>query len=245
MPQHRMYHDLAYLWPIISPPEEYTVEAWHLREVIHTRLGPGKHTLLELGVGGGHVLSHLTRDFQATAVDLSEDMLSLSRQLNPGVAHHTGDMRSVRLGQTFDVVLIHDAINYMLTEADLQAAFQTARAHLKPGGVLITAPDWFQETFSGPSVQHWIQRRDDLEVTFIEYLNDPDPQDTTIESVFFYVIKEQGQLRVEQDHHTSGLFPKNTWLQLMSDTGFIAGEVQYPPYEGGYGGNLVVGVLKS
>lgn len=245
MQQNRMYHDLAHLWPVISPPEEYAVEAWHLREVIHVRLGPGKHTLLELGVGGGHVLSHLTRDFQATAVDLSESMLSLSRQLNPGVPHHAGDMRSVRLEQAFDVVLIHDAINYMLTEADLQAAFETARAHLKPGGILITAPDWFQETFSGPSVQHWIQYRDDLEVTFIEYRNDPDPQDTTVESVYFYVIKEQGKLRVEQDHHISGLFPRSTWLRLMSDTGFIAEEVPYLPYEGGYGGNLVVGILKS
>lgn len=245
MQQNRMYHDLAYLWPIVSPPEEYAVEAWHLREVINNKLGPGQHTLLELGVGGGHVLSHLTRDFQATAVDLSENMLSLSRQLNPGVPHHVGDMRSVRLEQTFDVVLIHDAINYMLTEADLQATFETAQTHLKPGGLLITAPDWFQETFRGPSVQHWIQHRDDLEVTFIEYLNDPDPQDTTVESVYFYVIKEQGKLRVEQDHHISGLFPRSTWLRLMSDTGFIAEVVQYPPYEGGYGGNLVVGVLKS
>ncbi|HZA25181.1 MAG TPA: class I SAM-dependent methyltransferase, partial [Dehalococcoidia bacterium] len=141
MQQNRMYHDLAHLWPVVSPPEEYAVEAWHLREVIHNRLGPGSHTLLELGVGGGHILSHLTSDFQAVAVDLSENMLSLSRELNPGVAHHLGDMRSVRLAQTFDVVLIHDAINYMLTESDLQAAFETARAHLRPGGVLVTAPD--------------------------------------------------------------------------------------------------------
>ena len=245
MQHNRMYHDLAYLWPVVSPPEEYAVEAWHLREVIHDRLGPGQHTLLELGVGGGHVLSHLTRDFRATAVDLSEDMLALSRQLNPGVPHYTGDMRSVRLGQTFDVVLIHDAINYMLTEADLQAAFETARAHLRPEGVLVTAPDLFQETFQGTSVQHWIQRRDDLEVTFIEYLNDPDPQDTTIESIYFYIIREQGRLRVEQDHHISGIFPKSTWLRLMSDTGFLPEEVHYPPYERGYGGNLMVGVLKA
>ena len=239
-----MYHDLAYLWPVVSPPEEYAVEAWHLREVIRARLGPGRHTLLELGVGGGHVLSHLTRAFQATAVDLSKDMLALSTQLNPGVPHHLGDMRTIRLEQTFDVVLVHDAINYMLTETDLQAAFETARVHLRRGGVLITAPDLFRETFTGPAVQHWTQSRDDLEVTLIEYLDDPDPLDTTVESIFFYVIKEQGKLRVEQDRHISGIFPKSTWLRLMSDSGYIAEEVHYPPYEGGYGGNLVVGVLK-
>lgn len=244
MQQNRMYHDLAYLWPVVSPPEEYAVEAWHLREIIRTRLGPGRHALLELGVGGGHILSHLTRDFQATAVDLSESMLAISRQLNPSVPHHLGDMRSVRLEQTFDVVLIHDAINYMLTESDLQAAFETAKAHLRPGGVLVAAPDLLKETFAGPSVQHWTQPRDDLEVTLIEYLDDPDPLDTTVESIFFYVIKEQGKLRVEQDRHISGLFPRTTWLRLMSDTGFLAEEAHYPSYEGGFGGNVVVGILK-
>jgi hypothetical protein len=238
-----MYDDLAYLWPIISPPEEYTVEAWHLRETLRAKLGPGRHPLLELGVGGGHVLSHLTADFQASAVDLSEKMLALSEQLNPLVDHHLGDMRNIRLGRTFSAVLIHDAITYMLSEADLRATFATAKAHLRPGGVLVTAPDWFQETFNGPSVLHWIKRQDDLEVTFIEYLNDPDPSDTLMESIYFYLIKEQGELRIEQDRHITGLFPKSTWFRLMSEAGFAVEEASYGAYEGGYGGNLVVGVL--
>lgn len=55
-----MYHDLAHLWPVVSPPEEYAVEAWHLREVILARLGPGTHTLLELGVGVEVMVDELT-----------------------------------------------------------------------------------------------------------------------------------------------------------------------------------------
>jgi hypothetical protein len=31
-------------------------------------------------------------------------------------------------------VLIHDAINYVITKADLRAAIQTAAMHLRPGG---------------------------------------------------------------------------------------------------------------
>ena len=244
MQQNRLYHDLSYLWPIVSPPEEYAVEAWHLREILFGKLGAGRHALLELGVGGGHLLSHLTSVFEATAVDISEEMLALSTQLNPGVEHHIGDMRSIRLSRKFDVVLVHDAIGYMLTEDDLRATFQTAKAHLESGGIFVAAPDWFKDTFEGPSVLHWIKRNEDFEVTFIEYVDDPDPSDTTIESVFFYVIKDAGKLRVEQDRHQTGLFPKSAWFRLLEDVGFAPEEVNYPPYQGGYGGNIILGVLR-
>ena len=124
-----------------------------------TRSGPGsvpdRHRILELGAGGGHNLSHLTADFEAEAVDLSPRMLEHSRRLNPDVAHHAGDMRTVRLGVAFDAVLIHDAVSYMLSEDDLRAAFATARAHLRPGGLLLVAPDLVRENFRDGMVLHW------------------------------------------------------------------------------------------
>ena len=88
-------------------------------DVIREELGVGRHKLLELGVGGGHNLSHLIAEFDCTAVDLSPDMLALSKGLNPGVEHHVGDMRNIRLGKIFDAVLVHDAASYLLTEQDL------------------------------------------------------------------------------------------------------------------------------
>ena len=109
MNQPRLYHELSYLWPIISPPSEYAGEAASWRRILKDELGQDRHNILELGAGGGHNLSHLTQDFQATAVDISAPMLSLSQKLNPTVRHHLGDMRTVRLAQTFDAVLIHDA----------------------------------------------------------------------------------------------------------------------------------------
>ena len=89
-----LYNELAYLWPAISPPEDYAVEAEDWRNALREYLGPGRHWLLELGVGGGHNLSHLTAEFDAVACDISPKMLDLSRQLHPTVEHHLGDMRS-------------------------------------------------------------------------------------------------------------------------------------------------------
>jgi SAM-dependent methyltransferase len=216
----RLFDELAHLWPLVSQPEEYREEAGHWRQVLREKLGPGRHQILELGVGGGHNLSHLTDEFDATAVDISEKMLAHSIRLNPDVEHHQGDMRSVRLGRTFQAVLIHDAVSCMLTERDLLAAFKTAAEHLRSGGVLIVSPDFYADTFSGPVFDHGTHTIGDTELTYFEYTYDPNPRDTTIETVMFYLIREKGRLQIEHDRFVCGLFLLNTWSGLMAEAGF-------------------------
>ncbi len=217
---HRMYGDLAYLWPLISPPEDYAAEAQFWKAALRAKLGAGRHHILELGVGGGNNLSHLTDDFEATAVDLSENMLVHSKRLNPDVEHVVGDMRSIRLERVFDAVLIHDAIDYMLTVDDLRATFRTAVAHLRPGGVFIVAPDYVRETFEDGVVYSHNVSDDERTVTYVEVDLDPDPNDERIESVMLYVIREGGKVDVELDHHVIGLFPRDVWMRELSDAGF-------------------------
>lgn len=234
---------MAYLWPIISPPEEYGSEAAFFGDVIREELGPGRHKLLELGVGGGHNLSHLTDDFDCTAVDLSPAMLALSKGLNPGVEHHVGDMRNIRLERTFDTVLVHDSASYLLTEQDLTETFATAAAHLRPGGVLMVAPDWFQETFPDGWVYNWDRQQGDIEVNIQEVMVDPDPSDTQVESTYTYTIKKAGVTTVEVDTHITGLFSIQTWSDLMGQAGFRVEARTLPPNEGGYGSWLFIGVM--
>jgi len=243
--QPRLYYELSYLWPIISPPHEYARDAANWRRILRDKLGPAKHNILELGAGGGHNLSHLAKDFQATAVDISPPMLSLSRRLNPDVRHHLGDMRTVRLGQTFDAVLIHDAIGHMLTEADLSATFATAKVHLRPGGLLLIAPEWVREEFEGPKLFFWNRSEKGISVMIQEYLHDPDPEDTQIESIYSYMIEMEGSVRIERDVHINGLFPVSTWMGLLDQAGFRVERVSLPGNEGGYGGNMFSGTLPS
>ena len=245
----RLYNELAYLWPIISPPEDYAEEAEYWRQAIRAKLGEGRHRVLELGVGGGHNLSHLTADFQATAVDVAPRMLELSSGLNPDVDHHIGDMRTVRLGRKFDAVLVHDAISYMLTEDDLRAVFVTARAHLHPGGLLLAAPDLVLDTFRSGKILRWTgrppTRPGETEVRVEEHLSDPDPTDTIIESLFVYTITENGAQRVEQDVHVGGLFPIATWIALLEEAGFDSEALPLPGDGEGCGERLFRGVLRG
>lgn len=243
----RLYDDLAYLWPIVSPPEDYAEEAAYWRRAIRSHLGPGRHRILELGAGGGHNLSHLTDDFEATAVDLSPRMIEHSRRLNPEVEHHVGDMRTVRLGKTFDAVLIHDAISYMLTENDLRAAFATARAHLLPGGLLLAAPDLVAENFEDGKVLRWPVAppagSGGVVVTVEEHLTDPDPNDTVIQSLITYTILENGLRKVEEDLHVCGLFPVASWTSLIDEAGFDVAILPLPGDGDGCGEHLFAGVL--
>lgn len=133
--QRRLYSDLAWTWPIISPPEHYIEEAEDFRRTIMAHARIPAATLLDLGCGGGHNDWTLKKHFQVTGVDISPEMLELAARLNPEAEYLQGDMRTVRLGRLFDAVVIADSIDYMLTEVDLRAAFVTAYEHLKPGGV--------------------------------------------------------------------------------------------------------------
>ncbi len=240
-----MYDEFADLWPLISTHEEYVREAGYWRDVLRMKLGPGRHEILELGVGGGHNLSHLSKDFLATAVDISEKMLAQCRKLNPDVPLHAGDMRTVRLGRKFKAVLIHDAIAYMLTEADLRQTFSTASEHLEPGGVFVTAPDYFRETFRSPRIEHTTNSNGDTELTLIEYQYDPDPSDTMMETLMLYLIRTAEGLRVEQDRHLHGLFPLQMWLDLMSEAGFTVEKHPYPVHDDGRESYLLVGTWKG
>ncbi|HUT53766.1 MAG TPA: hypothetical protein VM658_10265 [bacterium] len=82
-------------------------------------------------------------------------------------------------------------------------------------------------------------------MTYIEYSHDPDPEDTMIESIVFFLIHDRDGLRIEPDRHVTGLFPRATWLRLLDEAGFDVEqrsfrlEAMERPYE------LLVGVLRE
>ena len=165
-----------------------------------------------------------------TLVDLSAEMLAVSRALNPECRHVRGDMRTVRLGHAFDAVFIHDAIDYMVSEGDLQAALETAYAHCRPGGVALLVPDHVREDFK-PSVHHGGHDGGGQGLRYLEWSFDPDPADTQYTVDYSYLLRERdGATRLEHDRHVLGLFPQETWLGLLRDVGFQP-EVVLDPYQ--------------
>ena len=189
-------------------------------------LGPRPvKTLLHLGCGGGHLDFTLKKYFQITGVDLSEGMLSLASRLNPEVAYLPGDMRTIRLAEQFDAVIIADSINYMLSVNDLKSGFKTAYEHLRPGGIFCTYAEMTRENFKQNKTECTLHQGNGIEVAFIENAYDPDAADSTYEYNFIYLIRERGKLRIERDQHRMGIFDLETWRSTLKETGFQVAEV--------------------
>jgi SAM-dependent methyltransferase len=211
----KLYNELASWFSLLTPLEHYAEEAGIYRQIIERYLGRGRpKTLLELGCGGGHNAFYLKESFRMTLTDISPAMLGLSRKLNPECEHLPGDMRTLRLERLFDAVLIHDAISYMTTRADLAAALQTAFVHCAPGGVALFCPDFVKETFHSGAAHGGAALR------YLEWTWDPDPGDDQYQVDFAYLLREEAEVRAEYDHHILGLFSRGEWERLIREAGF-------------------------
>jgi SAM-dependent methyltransferase len=241
-----LYDELAEWWPLLSPPEEYASEAAEYLRVLRETVDGPLDEVLELGSGGGNNASHLKRDLRLTLVDRSEGMLAVSRRLNPECEHVAGDMRSVRLGRTFDAVFVHDAIAYLTTEEDLRAAIVTAVEHCRPGGAVLVVPDFVAESFA-EGTESGGHDGADRALRYLEWWWDPDPSDRTHVADFAYMLRgPDGTVEVRHDRHVCGLFPRGTWLGLLADAGVDAHAVTMAAAEGEpFGREAFVGRLAA
>lgn len=223
----RLYSELASWWPLLSSPADYAEEAAVYERILLAACERPARTLLELGSGGGNNASYLKARFETLLVDRAPGMLDVSRALNPECQHIEGDMRSVRLGRSFDCVFVHDAVVYMTTEEDLRRAIETAFVHCAPGGAALFAPDHVRENFR-PSTDHGGHDREPAGLRYLEWTWDPDPGDTSYVVDYAYLLREpDGSVRVEHDRHIEGLFARADWLRLLSDVGFQANVVPF------------------
>src|SRR5687768_5551966 len=106
----RLYSDLAPWFGLLSTQAEYAEEIGDVHTSLMSALGRLPISLLELGAGAGHLASHLDPRINLTLTDLEPDMLAECRRLIPRAETIVGDMRTLRLGRSFEAVLIHDAI---------------------------------------------------------------------------------------------------------------------------------------
>jgi len=104
------------------------------------RFGDGApRSALDLGCGTAMNLERVARTVpDCWGVDFLPSNIDYARSVRPQLALTVGDMRAVRLGRTFDLVMCFgNALSYALTDADLAATAATFAAHCRPGGLLM------------------------------------------------------------------------------------------------------------
>jgi len=217
----KLYSELASWWPLLSPVEDYEEEAEIYTRALRAAADGDVGAVLELGSGGGNNASFMSAEFEMTLVDVAPDMLAVSRDLNPDCEHIEDDMRSLRLGRTFDAVFIHDAIVYMTTEEDLRAVLATAAAHCRDGGALLVMPDHTAETFTSTTGHGGVDVEDGRGARYLQWSYDPDPGDTTYLTLFDIMLRHaDGRVETHSERHSCGLFSRATWLRVFEEAGF-------------------------
>ena len=135
----------ADVYDILYYDKDYAAEC-DLLERLFTIYGNGAiQSVLDLGCGtGNHALLLARRGYEVVGVDRSEGMLTHARRKaarqtdGKPISFCQGDLRFIDLGREFDAVLMMFAVlSYQQGNADVVAALQTVRRHLRAGGLFI------------------------------------------------------------------------------------------------------------
>jgi ubiquinone/menaquinone biosynthesis C-methylase UbiE len=147
------YSKLAKIYDALYSFKNYEAEAKRLHEIIAEKKTSPGNVLLDVACGTGTHLSFLRKYYTVEGIDLTPEMLEVSRARHPEIVFHEGDMRTFDLGRRFDVVTcLFSSIGYMKSPRDLREAVINMARHLQPGGVLIIEPWLTEETWTSRGI---------------------------------------------------------------------------------------------
>jgi SAM-dependent methyltransferase len=142
----KVFDGYSHYYDILYRDKDYQSESEYILSLINTNSLNAK-TVLELGSGTGiHAECLASYGFSVHGIDLSAGMIdkankrkeSLPNDISNNLIFETGDIRNVRTGEKYDVVIsLFHVMSYQTTNEDLNKVFETAAIHLKPGGIFI------------------------------------------------------------------------------------------------------------
>jgi len=227
---NKVFGNYAHYYDLLYRDKDYAGEAQFVHQLLQTH-APSTQSILELGCGTGTHAALLAKEGyqEIHGVDLSTDMLRRANdrlsQIPPESAlklqFSQGDIRTIRLDKQFDAVIsLFHVMSYQTTNEDLQAAFGTVKAHLKPGGVFIF-DCWYGPAVltERPTVR--VKRLEDEEIV-VTRIAEPvmHPNDNLVDVNYQVFIKEKSSNLVEEiseTHRMRYLFkPEIDWLLTKS-----------------------------
>ncbi len=83
--KERLYKDMAWIWPVMSPPEDYIEEGEFFSNIAVSNSKIQPKTLLHLGCGGGHIDKTFKQHFDITGIDLERRNAIYRAKSKPGI----------------------------------------------------------------------------------------------------------------------------------------------------------------
>ncbi len=224
-----IFANYAHYYDLLYQDKDYIGEAKFIHQLIQAN-APDHNRILELGCGtGSHALLLAQAGYHIHGVDLSPEMLQnaqsrcsqLSSELAARLQFTSGDIRTVRLNQKFDVVLsLFHVISYQTTNEDLLAAFETAKIHLNPGGIFIFDIWYGPAVLSNPPTVR-VKRLED-ELIQVTRIAEPTihPNENCVDVNYHVFIKDKitGDVEELTETHTMRYLFKPELMLLMAQS---------------------------
>jgi SAM-dependent methyltransferase len=151
----KVFNAYARYYDLLYKDKAYNTESEYIYSIIK-QYAPDAESVMELGSGTGAHAGHIASfGYSVHGIDLSSTMvkqanerkLNLPTEIANRLVFEKGDVRDVRTGEKYDVIIsLFHVMSYQTSNEDLLKAFETVVIHLKPGGIFIF-DYWF-----GPAV---------------------------------------------------------------------------------------------
>lgn len=237
----QVFEKYAEYYNILYKDKDYVGETNFIHRLIQNVHSEAK-SILNLGCGtGNHDFELAKLGYEVTGVDLSDEMLANANSRlesmvgnNPRPSFYKGDIRDVRLGKKFDVVIsLFHVMSYQSTNDDVKAAFVTAKEHLTPGGHFIFDCWYGPAVLSDPPVVR-IKRLEDETVDFVR-IAEPVmyPNENLVDVNYQIILTDRLTGTVKQLRETHRmryfftpeieLFLRDTGLRIMTVSEWMTG----------------------
>jgi SAM-dependent methyltransferase len=126
------------LYELIYPEKDEATPRMCLRMFDRYLAAPAS-SIVDIGCGTGRDINVLSRHCKdCWGIDYLQENIAYAKETRPHLNLVRGDMRSIRLGRTFDVILcLGSALMYSLSNQDVESTLETFAAHAHAGTLLI------------------------------------------------------------------------------------------------------------
>jgi ubiquinone/menaquinone biosynthesis C-methylase UbiE len=218
MTQQLLHNQLAKYYDRVYSYKDYLDEAVRLQNLIIKYLESGGNSLLDVACGTGLHLKHLKDDFVCTGVDVSKSMLKIARTNVKGVTFKEADMKTLRLGKQFDVIVcLLSSIGYVKTAASLERTIQNFSRHLKKGGLALIEPSHANSAYVKGEPRLTTYDGKDAKIARMNYTNFR--QATAVLNMHILIAERGKDAKYFVDKHELGLFGINSTLRIMKAAG--------------------------
>ena len=232
------YYDLLYKDKNYSSEVEYI--AAHIKKD-----APNARHILELGCGTGTHAEYLARKgYKVHGVDISEKMLSLAikrknelpAEIANNLSFELGDVRSVRIGSVYDVVIsLFHVMSYQVSDNDLIDTLDTAYSHLSKDGLFLF-DFWYTPSVLSQKPEVRVKKLEDKHIKVIRIAEPVMHDSQNLVDVNFTVFiseKLTGKIHQLCETHSMRYFSltelERHWQSYFKDCGACGWMTNRPP----------------